>query len=91
LRKQIFNNGRSFGCYLIKRLKDRTVPRSSIINFFLVDWLWKWIFKNVISFSGKPPRSLLIIELLGMLTSPLAYKSSQIAAKRCEALTTNDQ
>lgn len=72
-RKQIFDNGRSFGCFLIDCFRKKTVSRFSIIEFFFVEWLWKWNLKNLISRRTKVPRLLSVIELYGMLTSPFAY------------------
>jgi len=73
LRKQIFDNGRSFGCYLIDCFRKRTVSRFSIIEFLLVEWFYNWNLKNVIARHGKVPRPLALMELYGMFTSPFAY------------------
>jgi glycosyltransferase involved in cell wall biosynthesis len=75
LCKQVYNNGRSFGCYLINCFNKRTVNRSTIIKFFIKDWLFNWNFKNLIN--KKIPRNLIAIELKGMLTSPFAYRKTQ--------------
>ena len=72
-RKQIFDNGRSFGCFLIDCFRKKTVSRFSVIVFFVIEWLWKWNLKNLISRRTKIPRLLSAIELYGMLTSPFAY------------------
>jgi glycosyltransferase involved in cell wall biosynthesis len=73
LRKQIFDNGRSFGCYLIDCFLKKTINRVSIVKFFVVDWLWKWNLKNLLGRRTKIPRELSAMELYGMLTSPFAY------------------
>ncbi len=73
LRRQIFDNGRSFGCYLIDCFLKKTISRVSIVKFFVVDWLWKWNVKNLLGRRTKIPRRLSAMELYGMLTSPFAY------------------
>jgi GT2 family glycosyltransferase len=82
LRKQIFDNGRSFGCYLIDCFRKRTVSRFSIVEFFLVDWLWKWNLKNLFGRRRKIPKPLAAIELYGMLTSPFAYWKTKTQNKK---------
>ncbi len=84
LKKQIFNNGRSFGCYLITCYNNRSVKRSSIIEFFLINWFFQWNFKNLLN-SGIP-KKLSLIELYGMITSPVAYNKSQAHAKRIDKM-----
>jgi glycosyltransferase involved in cell wall biosynthesis len=82
LRRQIYDNGRSFGCFLFTCLRNRTVKPSSILNFFLHDWLGKWILRNLIRPPRKMPRKLVVVELAGMLMSPLAYRATQRWARR---------
>jgi glycosyltransferase involved in cell wall biosynthesis len=81
-RKQIFDNGRSFGCYLIDCFLKKTVSRFSIIEFFFAEWLWEWNLKNLFSCRTKIPGLLSIIELYGMLTSPFAYWQTKRWDKR---------
>lgn len=73
LRKQIFDNGRSFGCYLIDCFRKRTVSRSSVISFLCKNWLLRWNIKNLLGRYNGIPKKLSIAELYGMLTSPFAY------------------
>jgi GT2 family glycosyltransferase len=72
LYRQIFNNGCSFGCYLIDCFRKKTVNRSAILQFFIFEWLFNWNIKNLIH-PTKIPRNLSLIELYGMLTSPFSY------------------
>ena len=87
LQTQIFQNGRSFGCYLMTCIYNRTVPKSRVFHFFLVHWLYQWIFKNL----RRPPkllsRKLVITELFGMVSSPWAYYQSK---RYAEKLKRND-
>ncbi len=84
LNKQIFNNGRSFGCYLITCYKKSTVRKKSVLEFLMVNWLYHWNFKNLLH--SRIPRRLAIVEFYGMLTSPGAYKKSQEHAKKTAAM-----
>lgn len=83
LRKQVFDNGRSFGCFLIKCYNVRTVNRGSIIKFFFIDYLLKWNVKNILN-SKKIPKNFSFTELYGVLTSPLAYRKSLQYARKME-------
>jgi GT2 family glycosyltransferase len=82
LRKQVYDNGRSFGCYLIKCWVENRLSRSTIIKFFLFDWLYKWNLKNIIKPPGQLQRSLCLSETIGMAISPLAYTKSRKWAKK---------
>ncbi|MGZ3838630.1 MAG: glycosyltransferase [Flavisolibacter sp.] len=81
LRRQIFDNGRGFGCYLIHCFRNRTVSRPALIAFFFVDWFWHWNARNLLGRRPAFPRSLSFWELYGMLTSPLAYIRSRARAR----------
>lgn len=72
LNRQIFNNGCSFGCYLINCFRKKTVSRFTTLQFFIFDWLFNWNIKNLIH-PTKIPIKLSLIELCGMLTSPVSY------------------
>lgn len=82
LKKQIFDNGRSFGCYLIDCFRKRTVSRSTIIKFFIVEWLFKWNIKNIFRRRKTIPASFTLMELWGMCTCPFAYISTKRNDKR---------
>lgn len=75
LKKQILFNGRSFGCYLITCVYNQTASRKAVIHFLLINWLYKWNIKNLVK--SNIPASFSLMELYGMLTSPLAYRKSQ--------------
>ena len=77
LKKQIYDNGRGFGCYLIDCYQKRTVDRGTIIRFFLKEWLYKWNIKNLVRRKKKIPAAYTLMELRGMLSSPFAYKKSK--------------
>jgi glycosyltransferase involved in cell wall biosynthesis len=81
-RKQIFDNGRGFGCYLISCFRKKTVSRFSIIKFFFIDWLLKWNLKNLFRPHSKIPGALTLLELAGMLSSPFAYLKTKTRNKK---------
>jgi glycosyltransferase involved in cell wall biosynthesis len=72
LKKQIYDNGRSFGCYLIHCLKNSSIPPVHLLYYFLKEWLYKWNIKNLLS-PHKIPRNFTWQEIKGMLSSPWAY------------------
>jgi glycosyltransferase involved in cell wall biosynthesis len=73
LYKQVFNNGRSFVCYLLTCYRNGTTGLATLVWFFLYDWLYHWHFKNILFGGGRVSRKLLLTELKGMLTGPVAY------------------
>jgi glycosyltransferase involved in cell wall biosynthesis len=84
LNKQVFNNGRSFVCYLLTCYRNRTASLPSIAKFFLFDWLFNWHLKNILFGGGKISRQLLLMELKGMLTGPAAYYRSRRFAEQLD-------
>jgi GT2 family glycosyltransferase len=88
LRKQIYNNGRSFGAYLIDCYKKKTAPGSVILKFFIKDWLYEWNLKNLVR-RKSIPRHLTVAELQGMLSSPFAYRKARKQDKQLKANVAN--
>lgn len=72
LKKQVYDNGRSFGCYLIHCIRRSSIGTVPIAYFFLKEWLYNWNIKNMLS-PQKIPMTYTLQELKGMLSSPLAY------------------
>ena len=73
LHGQIYNNGRSLGCYLLKVAKQRTVARRAVADFALRNWIGKWLLASLVR--GGPGRTpmLVVAELWGALHAPYAY------------------
>lgn len=72
LFRQMYDNGCSFGAYLLTRAASHTIPRRQIAGFALIDWLYGrlvWRFFHPREF----PSVLVLAELLGALFSPLAF------------------
>ncbi len=80
LLKQVYQNGKSFSCYLITCYANDTVSKLSLVIFFLRDWLYRWHLKNLIR-RNRVPRKLMVMELLGVCSSPVAYLKSKRYAK----------
>ncbi|MBI1882393.1 MAG: glycosyltransferase [Chloroflexi bacterium] len=84
LRQWVYDNGRSFGCYLLTCARNHTVSIRSILRFAVRDWLVWWILRRPRR-PGKFPRHLIALELAGALLSPLAYSQAQAQAKQVAA------
>ncbi|MGI8635371.1 MAG: glycosyltransferase, partial [Segetibacter sp.] len=80
LRKQILNNGRSFGCYLITCYNKSTIRKKSLLKFLIFTWFYRWNLKNMVK--SHLPKNLTLVEMYGMLTSPFAYRKSQAHARK---------
>jgi glycosyltransferase involved in cell wall biosynthesis len=83
LRRLVFNNGRSFGAYLLTVWRKRTVGGLAILNFAIRKWLLGWLIYRLFE-AGKFPRSLVIVELLGAVLSPVAYYIAQARARKLD-------
>jgi glycosyltransferase involved in cell wall biosynthesis len=85
LHKQVFNNGRSFVCYLMTCFRNGTADTGNVLGFFFKNWLYHWHLKNLFFGNGLVSRRLLITELKGMMTGPSAYFESRRSAKQLDA------
>jgi len=84
LNLQIFNNGRSFVCYLMTCRRNRTVSTRTILSFFWNDWFRGWFLQNMLSSKNKISRRLLLAEMRGLFSGPGAYYSSIRNAKELD-------
>lgn len=83
--RQLQDNGRSFGAYLLTCDRNRTVPRLELLKFAASEWLGWWLLQRL-RHPGKLPRRLVVSELLGALQSPFAYREAQSQARKLAAL-----
>ena len=81
LGRQLFDNGRSFGAYLITCFRKGTVPRHAILRFALQDWFARWIVRRLVR-PGALPWSMVVAEMAGAILSPLFYLSAQWESRR---------
>ena len=85
LSRQLRDNGRGFGAYLLTCDRNRTVSRGAIVQFAVFHWLNWWLLRRLI----RPnwfPRKLVFSELLGALQSPFAYTEAQLQAQKLAEL-----
>lgn len=73
LYRQIYNNGRSFGCYLLKIASTGTVPRTAVVRFAARSWIGGWLIGSLMSKSPGRRLALIVTEAWGALHSPTAY------------------
>lgn len=83
LRRQLFDNGRGFGAYLITCARNRTVPRAAVARFALVTWAWPWLVRRLVR-PGRFPRRLVAAELAGAILSPVFYLAARVSAARLD-------
>ncbi|MGL5059731.1 MAG: glycosyltransferase [Microcoleus sp.] len=86
LSRQLQDNGRSFGSYLLTCDRNRTVPRWEILKFVASEWLGWWLLRRL-RHPGNLPRKLVVSELLGALQSPFAYREAQLQARKLLAIS----
>jgi hypothetical protein len=73
LHKQFYDNGRAFGCYLLKIFSNQTVALPSVMKFVVWTWFGDWLLRPlVVHKEGRRPM-LIFAELWGALNSPWAY------------------
>ncbi|MEG4198175.1 glycosyltransferase [Microcoleus sp. Pol12A5] len=90
LSKQLQDNGRGFGAYVLTCYRNRTVPRWEIWKFAMFQWLGWWLVRRL----GDPgwlPRKLVVSELLGALDSPFAYRKAQLQAQHLAEIEPEEQ
>lgn len=85
LSKQLRDNGRGFGAYLLTCDRNRTVPRLEILKFAMFNWFGWWLVRRLKA-PGLLPRHLVVSELLGALDSPFAYRKAQLQAQQLALL-----
>jgi glycosyltransferase involved in cell wall biosynthesis len=76
LARQIYDNGRGFGAYLLHRYRQGTISKYELVRFLFINWLVQWNMKNLLGFRPPFPRWYSWQELKGMLSSPFAYRRS---------------
>lgn len=91
LRKQIFNNGKSFPAYLLSIKEYSQGEQFSLLKFAVIDWLLKWHIVRIVKSILQSDRKTLILayyEIMGSLASLFSYsKSKRINLKIIKSLT----
>jgi glycosyltransferase involved in cell wall biosynthesis len=77
LQRQLYDNGRAFGVYLLKIWRERTVPRSALIRYAgrRAAWLVGRVGKRLVR-AHALPMPLLLAELRGTFDAPAAYRAT---------------
>lgn len=75
LWRQLYQDGRSFGVYLLKRWRSPEVRRRDVLRFTFGRWLPWLVGRCVLGLLGRGalPQPLLYAGLRGALTAPRAY------------------
>jgi len=84
LRRQLRDNGRGFGSYLLTCARNRTVSRPALLRFALTEWIGWWLLRRVVR-PGRLGRRFVVVELAGALASPVAYLRARRQARRIAA------
>ena len=90
LSKQLQDNGRGFGAYLLTCDRNRTLPRLEILKFAMFNWFGWWLVRRLRE-PGWLPRKLVVSELLGALDSPFAYRKAQLQAQQLAEIEPEEQ
>lgn len=85
LKRQIYNNGRSFVAYLLSIARNRQCNRATMLWFALHDWLWRWLLRRLVRGLFRRDRWTIrwaATELWGSISGPWAYwRSRRVAAR----------
>jgi hypothetical protein len=80
LRRQIYNNGRSFAAYLLTIAHKEPRKRAVVLWFALRWWIWPWLIQRLIrSITQRDiwTLRLALTELWGSFSALRAYRESQ--------------
>lgn len=90
LWRQLYQDGRSFGVYLLKRWRSPGVRRRDVLRFTLARWLPWLVGRCVLGLLGRGalPQPLLYAGLRGALAAPRAYRRTYRRDARIRAAGT---
>lgn len=80
LRRQVSDNGRGFGAYLITALAHKRVSLLTWLLFISREWFMKWVVRNLVK--RRIPPYLLLSETIGFLQSGFAFLKSRGQEKK---------
>jgi glycosyltransferase involved in cell wall biosynthesis len=89
LRRQLRDDGRAFGVYLLKRWQTGDAPRGALLRFALGHWIPWLTGRIVIGLLGRHrlPLTLLWANLQGALGAPMAWISTRRSDRVLRART----
>lgn len=85
LKRQIYNNGRSFPAYLLTIARNEPGNRTAILWFAIRWWGWEWLLRRLVSSFFKRDSwtfQFAMTELKGAFSSLRAYRKSQRIARQ---------
>ncbi|CAN5682476.1 hypothetical protein BH23GEM3_BH23GEM3_08160 [soil metagenome] len=85
LRRQIHDNGRAFGVFLIKTWRSGAVEGREMLRFAVGQWWWSWLVTHVgrsLLKRHRLPLRLVLAELYGAHTAPWAYLATRQRGRR---------
>jgi len=85
LRRQIYNNGRSFAAYLLTIARNEPRKRAMVLWFALRWWMWPWLIRRFIRSIAQRDiwtLRLALIELSGSFSALRAYRESRAIVLR---------
>jgi GT2 family glycosyltransferase len=85
LKRQIYNNGRSFAAYLLTIARNQPRRRVAVLRFALRWWVWDWLLRRLLSSLIRRDRwtfRFALAELWGSCSALWAYRESQKVAVR---------
>lgn len=88
LKRQIYNNGRSFATYLLTIARNQPRRRAVALWFALRWWLWEWLLRRLIKSLIRRDRwtfRFALTELWGSCSGLWAYRKSQKVAWQLKA------
>lgn len=91
LKRQIYNNGRSFVAYLLTIARNEPQRRAAVLWFTLRWWVWDWLLRRLIRSLIRRDKWTLrfaLIELWGSCSGLWAYRASQKLARQLRARVT---
>jgi glycosyltransferase involved in cell wall biosynthesis len=80
LRRQIYNNGRSFAAYLLTIADKEPYRRLEVLWFAIRWWIWPWLIQRLIRSIARRDKWTLrfaLIELWGSLSAVQVYHQAQ--------------
>jgi glycosyltransferase involved in cell wall biosynthesis len=85
LTRQIYNNGRSFGCYLLTIARNKPELRAAVLWFALRWWIYPWLLRRLLVGLRTGDRRTVrfaIDELKGSLSALGAYRTARAVAQQ---------
>jgi hypothetical protein len=85
LRRQVYNNGRSFPAYLLTIARKEPQRRWEVLWFALRWWIWQWLLRRVlVSITHRDGWTfrMALTELSGAFSAVRAYREAQQIAAR---------